>query len=70
MSSTKMVTCTTHCTLARECREDILLLLKERALRVCAAKGTEIQNLGRKFVELRGVTAETGRIRSVGTQQV
>ena len=41
-------------------REDIPMMPKRSGSRMCAANGTEIQNLGRKIVQFRGVKAEAG----------
>ena len=42
-------------------REDIPMMPKRSGLRMCAANGTEIQNLGRKIVQFRGVQAVVRR---------
>ena len=47
-------------------REDIPMMPKRSGLRMCAANGTEIQNLGRKIVQFRGVKAEAGHSSSSG----
>ena len=48
------------------CLQDIPLLPKRSDLRMCVATGTEIQNLGRKIVQFRGVKATTGQSSSSG----
>ena len=47
-------------------REDIPMTPKRSCLRMCPANGTEIQNLGRKIVQFRGVKAEAGHSSSSG----
>ena len=41
-------------------RGNIPMMPKRGGLRICATNGTEIQNLGRKIVQFRGVKAEAG----------
>ena len=45
---------------------DIPMMPKRSGIRMCAASGTEIQNLGRKIVQFRGVKAEAGHSSSSG----
>ena len=47
-------------------REDIPVMPTRSELRMCAANGTEIQNLGSKIVQFRGVKAEAGHSSSLG----
>ena len=39
---------------------------KKEGLRMCAANGTSITNLGRKLVKFRGTVAAEGRARTSG----
>ena len=50
-------------------REDIPMMPKRSGFRMCAANGTEIQNLGRKIVQFRRVQAEAGHSHLAGVKR-
>ena len=47
-------------------RDDIPMMPKRSGLLMCAANGTEIQNLGRNIVQFRGVKVEASHSSSSG----